>query len=271
MAPIYYRVDGHGPTVILAHGWAASHHDWDKIFPHLVKAGYRVYALDQLGHGQSEKPSEAYAYQLDQLYGAFCQWVDNLALALPFALVGHSMGGYISLRYTLENPERVTALGLVDPLYAPEQLTFLAHQILCQPALLEKVLRHTPEQLPYPLNEIVPPATRHTLQDYSQASPYIAYTLAAIPSLDGKLNCISQPTMLLYGSADLSLQPSSFQNLHQQLPHVVDFLRISGAGHTPHITHANLVNRHILDFLDNFAKAWIGPNQLELNRMALDF
>ncbi|MFZ6029405.1 MAG: alpha/beta fold hydrolase [Chloroflexota bacterium] len=271
MQRIYSVARGRGPAVILVHGWAASHRDWDGVRPHLVQCGYRVYALDLLGHGRSEKPGDADTCRLGQIYTAFCQWVDSLALVHPFALVGHSMGGYVSLRYAVENPARVTALGLVDPLYAPEQLTLPARQILQNPALLEKILRHVPQRLPSALTGIVPAAAQDAVRDYGRASPYIAYALAEIPSLENMLNRISQPTMLLYGSADLSLRPSSFQKLQKRLPALADCFCIPGAGHTPHITHTDLINGRLVNFLNRFAKkpatfeAW-GPN-----RMALDF
>ncbi len=49
---------GEGAPVILAHGLAASLHDWDALLPELAAHEYAGYALDLLGHGESAKPTQ---------------------------------------------------------------------------------------------------------------------------------------------------------------------------------------------------------------------
>jgi pimeloyl-ACP methyl ester carboxylesterase len=255
MFKIHALVEGNGPTVILAHGWAASHTDWQGQIPALVNAGYRVYALDHLGHGASEKPATANAYTLANVYAAFCAWVNSLQLTQPFALVGHSMGGYISLQYAAEYPEQVRSLALVDPLYTRAQMSILLSVLFSQPRLLSQGVRIIPVQVIAALYRLLP---QHRMrqdicseiaQNYKKASPLIAYILYQVPSLQGHLHRVTAPSLLMYGEQDLSLKPAAFPSLASQLPNLVAQRGFARIGHTPHINCPEEVNDELLAFL----------------------
>ena len=85
----------------------------------MAKPGSTVYALDLPGHGDSSKPPQRAAYTSDAVYRAFSAWLESLDLAQPPVLVGHSLGGYLSLRYACDHPDWVSRLALIDP-DAPE-------------------------------------------------------------------------------------------------------------------------------------------------------
>jgi len=57
--------------VVLLHGVAASARDWDALLPELVHAGYRAYAPDLVGHGNSTKPGEPSKYDAESIYHYF--------------------------------------------------------------------------------------------------------------------------------------------------------------------------------------------------------
>jgi pimeloyl-ACP methyl ester carboxylesterase len=101
---INYVSYGEGPPVILIHGMAASLQDWDEFIPSLVSRGYRAIALDLPGHGESVKPEEPQHYHVDALYATLRDWIGSLHLEGPPLLVGHSLGGYLSLAYA-RHPE----------------------------------------------------------------------------------------------------------------------------------------------------------------------
>ncbi|MBK9208139.1 MAG: alpha/beta hydrolase [Anaerolineales bacterium] len=113
---------GEGAPVILTHGLAASLHDWDDLLPELAASGYAGYALDLFGHGESYKPADHHEYTFDAVFDYFVAWIDSLQINEPMILVGHSLGGGLSLQYTLRYPERVRALVLVNPFYDIQQL-----------------------------------------------------------------------------------------------------------------------------------------------------
>ena len=121
---VNYVQHGHaaGAPVILTHGLAASLHDWDDLLPELSASGHAGYALDLLGHGESYKPVDHHEYTFHAVFDHFSAWIDSLQLTEPMVLVGHSLGGGLSLQYALQHPERVRALVLVNPFYDIHQL-----------------------------------------------------------------------------------------------------------------------------------------------------
>ena len=142
---INYTVQGDGPPVILIHGMGASLYDWEAMIPELVGAGYRTYAVDLLGHGDSLKPEEPGSYHSKTVYSYLEQWIDKLNLEMPPFMVGHSMGAYFSMRYGLRNPQKLLAMALVNPFYTPQQLSPVVRLLQRRPKLGEKALRVVPE------------------------------------------------------------------------------------------------------------------------------
>ncbi len=97
--------------LLLLHGLASAARIWDLVAPHLARER-RVVALDQRGHGRSDKPDEGYDFATiiaDDLAAA-----EALGLGERFAVAGHSWGGNVALEFGAAHPERVAALALVD-------------------------------------------------------------------------------------------------------------------------------------------------------------
>jgi pimeloyl-ACP methyl ester carboxylesterase len=99
------------PPVVLVHGNGAHAHWFVPIVPALVP-GRRVIALDLRGHGESGWP-DVPDYGMAQFASDLACIVDALVPG-PFALIGHSMGGRVALRYTVAHAERVRVLGILD-------------------------------------------------------------------------------------------------------------------------------------------------------------
>ena len=246
---------GEGPVVILVHGLAASLYDWNLLIPDLVSNGFRALALDLLGHGESAKPEEAEHYHLEALYSYFKYWNDELNLEAPFLLVGHSLGGYLSLVYARRHPERVRGLVLIDPLYSPGQLSSLLRLMRRRPGLGVRALRATPDWAihtylrldPTSIGQFPPGMRRQIALDYKRASPNILYIPNTLPDLTPELPKISPPALVIWGEKDLTLKPASFPRLVQSLPNASQVV-IPGSGHQPHIANPELVSHLVLDF-----------------------
>jgi len=99
------------PAILMLHGFGVSGHMFDE-FAERMQDRYRLIALDQRGHGDSEwSPDGDYSRQ------AFVDDVEGFRNALGldrFILVGHSMGGLNAVSYTAAHPSQVRALVLVD-------------------------------------------------------------------------------------------------------------------------------------------------------------
>ena len=103
------RWPGAGTPVLLLHGLASTRHIWDLVAPDL--AGLAVLALDQRGHGDSERPEGPYdgaAVVADALTA-----LDAVGLSRVL-VVGHSWGAWTALRLAATAPERVLGLVCVD-------------------------------------------------------------------------------------------------------------------------------------------------------------
>ena len=95
-------VAGQGPPVILVHGYSARVVEWNLVWDDLQARGFRVIAFDQRGHGRSTLGSDG--------IGSEPMAADLAAVFEHFdvhdgVLVGHSMGGFVSIRSVLDHPE----------------------------------------------------------------------------------------------------------------------------------------------------------------------
>jgi pimeloyl-ACP methyl ester carboxylesterase len=108
---INYIEQGSGDEVIIfVHGYASSKGAWKEVLELLPKE-YHAYALDQRGHGQSERPG---SYQLTEFVEDIYAFSQELGIE-RFTYVGHSMGGKIGMKFAVDHPDVLKALVLVCP------------------------------------------------------------------------------------------------------------------------------------------------------------
>ena len=261
---VNYVHQGEGDPIIMVHGLAASLHDWDDLLPEVSAAGYAGYALDLLGHGESEKPVHTHDYSVDNAYADFSAWIDTLNIKTPMILVGHSLGGGLSLLYTHRNPDRVKALVIVNPFYSIGQLPPILQRMFHHQLINTTLIDRTPYRLfrffvdvtsfsGYIGNReshILPEHIRYqTALDYKRASSGIYNMPRTLHHLDLDLSQITQPTLLLWGGRDQTLAPSSFSQLAEKLPNLVKKHYSPVCGHVPHQCHPEDFNPHVMEFL----------------------
>jgi pimeloyl-ACP methyl ester carboxylesterase len=99
------------PAVILLHGITGHARVWDTLARALAP-DFRVLALDQRGHGDSEAPADD-DYRVATMAADLTAFADALGLA-RFALIGHSMGGRVAMAFAGDHGERLTRLVIVD-------------------------------------------------------------------------------------------------------------------------------------------------------------
>lgn len=112
---IHYRSLGEGPALVLVHGLAGQMKNFDYLPLAQLAQRYRVILVDRPGSGLSPRRDESRAGIAAQakLVVAF---IRALRLPQPPLLVGHSLGGAISLGVALQDPDAVAGLALVAPL-----------------------------------------------------------------------------------------------------------------------------------------------------------
>ena len=108
--PIRYLAAGEGPPLVLLHALGESALDWRWVVPALGRT-HSVYAPDLPGFGDSAKPLVDYS---PAFFTSFIsRYLDALGIERA-AVAGNSLGGLVALRLALAEPERVSALGLID-------------------------------------------------------------------------------------------------------------------------------------------------------------
>lgn len=101
---------GGEPAIVALHGLASNARWWELVAGRLVPA-HRVVAVDQRGHGRSDRPATGYGF--DEAAGDVAALVSALDLG-PVIVAGHSWGASVALRYTADHPEAVLGCICVD-------------------------------------------------------------------------------------------------------------------------------------------------------------
>ncbi len=107
--PLHYTESGKGTPLVLLHGFLGSSAYWDELVP-LLSSSYRCITPDLRGHGRSLAPEGS--YRIEQMADDVIQLLDYLQL--PSATVlGHSMGGYVTLALAEQHADRLDGWGLI--------------------------------------------------------------------------------------------------------------------------------------------------------------
>lgn len=226
---------GSGPPVVLLHGLAGSRHWWRYTVPAL-RDRYEVHIPELVGFGGSRRagPVPAIPEAAEIVVG----WMEALGLG-SVDLVGHSMGGQISIHCASRWPERVGRLVLVAASGIP--------RVLSLPRLAGLAL------------ELIPPRAwgrpgflPTILLDAIRAGPVVLWTaLRHLLADDVRvlLHDISQPTLLIWGERD-ALVPLEHGQLMRDSLGDARLVVIRGAAHNPMADRPTEFNAALLEFLD---------------------
>ncbi len=229
---------------------------WRKTLGPVGAVGFRVIAFDNRGFGFSDKPAHGYDNS------AYAQLLIALmdSLRLPDAvLVGHSMGGAIAAQVAIEAPQRVRGLVLLGSagLGAREPLLFRAARWpAVGPVLLWFRGRGLTERI---LKSTYADPTKVTPADVDQyyapvAEPGYGRALRAVlrefrfDGLNGRLDRIATPTLLLWGEEDQWIPVSLGRLMASQIPRSA-FLTVGHAGHAVAEEAPEEVDRLLIKFL----------------------
>ncbi len=114
-----FKKYGSGRPLIILHGIFGISDNWVSFGKRIAELGFEVYILDQRNHGRSP---HHYAFTYYALVDDLVEFIEQHSIEMPIIL-GHSMGGKVAMRYTLENPDDVSALIVVDT----SMRTYLSH------------------------------------------------------------------------------------------------------------------------------------------------
>ncbi len=242
---IHYIEAGQGPVVILLHGLGAVKEVW---LPSLgaLSARYHVYAIDQLGFGRSDKPLLEYEIST---------WVDFLQAFMQSqnitkaTMVGNSLGGWIATEFTVQHPEMVEKLVLVDSAGLAWQGSI---SVNLNPASIAET-RALLESLFYDKKMVTDQFVLQVFTNHMRNNDgyTIQRTLAGFaqpPFEDDKLKSIHAPTLVVWGREDELIGADRAEKFHDGIAgsKLAVFDR---CGHVPQLEKPDEFNRALLDFL----------------------
>lgn len=109
-AKIAFSEKGTGRNVLFIHGFLGAKELWNSYQKRLAK-NYRVITLDLLGHGGSE--SIGYVHSMELIADSIAALFKHLNIRKSF-IIGHSLGGYASLAFAEQFPDRVNGLIMIN-------------------------------------------------------------------------------------------------------------------------------------------------------------
>ena len=207
-----YKGDANGTPVIMLHGFTDSWFSFSTVAP-LLDSKYRVYILDQRGHGDSDRPVGGYAMQ--QFAADVVAFMDAMNLKQA-VIVGHSMGSFVAQHVAIEAPERVSKLVLVGSgtTVRNDAVTELQREINTLPDRvpekfardfqLSTIFRPLPEQF---LDTVVKESLKTPGHVWREV---MAEMLSSETSV--QLKKIKTPTLILWGDKE-TIFPRSEQDL----------------------------------------------------------
>jgi pimeloyl-ACP methyl ester carboxylesterase len=113
--PIYYQKQGNGPAIVLLHGFLESSTMWNNIAPILSKKN-TVITIDFPGFGKSDTVADTHSMEL---LATITSEILNIEKVENAVLIGHSMGGYVSLAFAALFPKKTQKLILLNS--SPDQ------------------------------------------------------------------------------------------------------------------------------------------------------
>jgi len=223
-----YFAGGDGPPLLLIHGLGSSSEDWSMVVGQLTRA-HRVYAPDLLGWGGSDKPRDgdySIAAQTELVRG----FMDAIHVARADA-GGISMGGWIALRLAALHPERVQRLVLIDSIgldfRTPLDESAFAPETMDQARRLLWLQSDDFAKLP---GFVVEDFLRRARREGWLLRASMHSMLSRRDVLDGKLQRVTMPVLIVWGTNDRLAPPSLAARLHRELPQS-RVVMIEGCGH----------------------------------------
>lgn len=246
---IHYYEGGSGAPVVLVHGLGSRAEDWANLMPQLKQAGFHVYAIDLLGYGRSARPTDA-TYSIPEE----AQYVEEFMAQRGLQkvnLVGWSMGGWVSMRVALDQPERIGRLVLCDAAGIRFSPTFTFFDF--EPATISAVRHLYSLLMPHP-TELPEFLARDMVRKFKELNWVVDRSARSMFSgddlLDGKLGGLQMPTLIIWGKQDHLIPLATAVAMHQQIPQSV--LQIyDGCGHLAPGQCAAHIGPRLIDFLDD--------------------
>ncbi|MEG5058677.1 alpha/beta hydrolase [Microcoleus sp. A2-C5] len=250
-----YVHQGSGNTpILLIHGFDSSVFEYRRLLPLLAKKN-ETWAIDLLGFGFTERVAGLPFSQ--KAIGSHLYYFWKTLISQPVILVGASMGGAAAIDFTLNHPEAVKKLVLIDSAgfaITPNKGKFLipplgtlATSFLRNPKIRQKISVNAYFDETLASVDAQTCAALHLeMPNWNQA--LIAFTKSGgYGGFGKKLSQIQQQTLILWGKQDRILGIADAEKFKSAIVNS-KLIWIPDCGHVPHLEKPQITAQHILDF-----------------------
>jgi len=260
---LYYEDHGSGSPVVRIHGWPLNGASWEKQTAALLAAGHRVITYDRRGFGRSSQPAVGYNY--DTFASDLNTVLTSLSLT-DVCLVGFSMGTGEVTRYIGKyGTKRVRKAVLIGTL-GPYLVKAADNPDGVDASVFDGLKAAIRADRPTTLLDFL-----HNFYNYDVLGGKLVservvednWNVAVGASATGTLACVDSwiedfrkdivrndvPTLLLHGDADRILPPDATSRRQAKMIKNVKFVELKNGPHGVLWTHAEQVNRELVDFL----------------------
>jgi non-heme chloroperoxidase len=264
---LYYEDHGAGAAVLLIHGYPLNAGSWEKQIPALLNAGYRVIAYDRRGFGRSSQPTTGYNY--DTFAEDLHKLVKHLGLR-DFALVGFSMGGGEVARYAgkygTKGMSKAVIIGGVPPYLLktadnPEGVDERVFKGIEQAVAADRYAFFTEFFKNFYNTDVL------MGKNVSEQAVQASWNVAAGASAAASFACVATwhedfradlakldvPTLVIHGAADRIVPIDAAGRRTAKMVPGARLHEVKDGPHNIAWTHAEEVNRELLNFLGRSA------------------
>jgi epoxide hydrolase 4 len=268
---LHYVESGHGPLVVLLHGFPEFWFSWRFQIPALAEAGFRVVAPDMRGYNLSSRPSAVEAYDTDRLAADVRDLIHERGANRAF-VAGHDWGAAAAWAAAMNHPEAVERLAILNVphprrmlqgLRRPRQLARSWYMLFFQlPWLPERASRargwrawrqlfekearpgaYTPADLERYVKAWSQPGAPTAMINYYRAA------LRQTPGrADARIRPVEAPTLVIWGQRDRHLGAELAEPERADVPNLERVVWLPEASHWVHQDEPKRVSELLIDF-----------------------
>lgn len=250
---VHYETFGRGRPVILLHCWLGSWNYWYSTMEFLGRHRYKTYALDFWGFGESAKQG---SFTVLEYVAMVDQFMERMGLERA-PVMGHSMGGTVTMSLAIHYPHRVAKAAVVgSPMVGSGLSTLLK---IAGNSFVGRVLYTFPNLFALGVKLASPfyardwrtwyemfqkDLSRTTMESFSASIHDLHYT-----DLRPRLPEVRVPAMGIYGRKDNIVSPKQGEVLRQYVPNSIIHY-FENSAHFPMLDETDKFHATVLEFLE---------------------
>ncbi len=242
---VYFKVSGEGQPILILHGWGGSSDSWKKV-QEMLSRDFKVFCPDLPGFGKSKTPCEVWGVS------SYAQWVLDFMESQKLkkvALLGHSFGGRVAIKFAYYYPEKVQSLILCNSAGLKIKPSLKRRLVLCFVGFFKLIFGITfISKIKEEFKEMFYFTIANT--DYGKANAMMKEIMKKVIQEDlfRYLSKIKARTLIIWGAKD-KVVPLSHGKVFEEKIEGSQLEILPKEAHSPHLKSPEKVTDLILSFL----------------------